>query len=132
LVLGLARCFGLPCFILCFLRTAVVPIELIAQLRMLVSYGYGINTCSTTNSSSLPLLILMSRKSFRPDLSAIGRRIREIRGFDLNQADFGKLLGVGQRQLSKYEQGQSAPTLEVLIRLKTHSGRTIDWIVLGE
>jgi len=27
------------------------------------------------------------------DLKAIGRRIREIRGFDLTHADFGKILG---------------------------------------
>ena len=68
----------------------------------------------------------------RPDLKAIGRRIREIRGFDLTQAEFGRILGVGQTQLSKYEMGQSAPTLDVLLKLKAHSGRSIDWIVIGE
>ena len=68
----------------------------------------------------------------RPDLKAIGRRIREIRGFDLTQAEFGRILGVGQTQLSKYEMGQSVPTLELLLRLKGHSGRSIDWIVTGE
>jgi Helix-turn-helix len=39
---------------------------------------------------------------------------------------------VGQTQLSKYEMGQSAPTLEVLLKLRSHSGRSIDWIVAGE
>ena len=67
-----------------------------------------------------------------PDPKAIGRRIREIRGFYCNQRDFGKLLGIGQAQLSKYEKGQSVPTLELLLKLKTHSGRSIDWIVTGE
>jgi transcriptional regulator with XRE-family HTH domain len=57
--------------------------------------------------------------------------MREIRGFDLSQTEFGKILGVGQRQLSKYEKGQSAPTLDVLIKLKAYSGRGIDWIVTG-
>jgi transcriptional regulator with XRE-family HTH domain len=66
------------------------------------------------------------------DLRAVGRRIREIRGFDLTQAQFGALLDVRQTTLSKYEQGQAAPTLEFLARLKTHSGRSIDWIVTGE
>jgi transcriptional regulator with XRE-family HTH domain len=66
------------------------------------------------------------------DLHAIGRRIRQIRGFDLTQAQFGKILGIGQTQLSKYEMGQSAPTLELLLRLKTYSGKSIDWIVTGE
>ena len=66
------------------------------------------------------------------DLRVIGRRIREIRGFDLTQADFARILGIGQTQLSKYELGQSAPTLDILLRLKTYGGRTIDWIVTGK
>jgi DNA-binding XRE family transcriptional regulator len=45
------------------------------------------------------------------DLKGIGRRIREIRGFGLTRADFARVLGIGQTQLSKYELGQSAPTL---------------------
>jgi transcriptional regulator with XRE-family HTH domain len=68
----------------------------------------------------------------RPDLKAIGRRIREIRGFDLTQVAFGKLLGIGQGQLSKLELGESAPTLEVLLRIRAISGKSIDWIVTGE
>jgi transcriptional regulator with XRE-family HTH domain len=70
--------------------------------------------------------------SSRPDLKAIGRRIREIRGFDLTQAAFGKVLGIGQGQLSKLELGESAPTLELLLRLRAFSARSIDWIVTGE
>ena len=66
------------------------------------------------------------------DIKAIGRRIREIRGFDCNQRDFGRLMGIGQAQLSKYEKGQSVPTLELLLKLKTYSGRSLDWIVTGE
>ena len=30
----------------------------------------------------------------RSDLKAIGRRTRELRGFDMSQAEFGKLLGI--------------------------------------
>ena len=67
-----------------------------------------------------------------PDLRAIGRRIREIRGFDRTQREFGKMLGIGQTQLSKYEKGLSAPTLELLLKLKFYSGHSIDWIVTGE
>jgi len=72
------------------------------------------------------------KRNLRPDLQAIGKRIRQIRGFDLTQAQFGKLIGVGQTQLSKYEKGQSAPTLEFLFKLKAHSGKSLDWIVDGE
>ncbi len=62
----------------------------------------------------------------------MGRRIRQIRGFDLTQGEFGKILGIGQAQLSKYEKGESVPTLELLLKLKAHSGRSLDWIVVGE
>jgi transcriptional regulator with XRE-family HTH domain len=65
-------------------------------------------------------------------LKAVGRRIREIRGFDLTQQQFGKLLGIGQTTLSKYEKGQAAPPLELLLRLREHSGKSIDWIVTGK
>ncbi len=69
----------------------------------------------------------------RIDLTAIGRRIREIRGFDLTQAQFAKRLGIGQTQLSKYERGENAPTLEILVKLNGLSGnKGIDWIVYGE
>jgi transcriptional regulator with XRE-family HTH domain len=70
--------------------------------------------------------------SARLDLKAIGRRIRQIRGFDLTQEDFGRMLGIGQGQLSKYELGQSVPTVEILLRLKTYSRKSIDWILIGE
>jgi transcriptional regulator with XRE-family HTH domain len=53
-----------------------------------------------------------------------------MRGFDLTQAEFGKILGIGQTQPSKYEKGQSMPTVEVLVRLKVYSGKSIDWIIL--
>jgi transcriptional regulator with XRE-family HTH domain len=57
---------------------------------------------------------------------------RDRDGFDLTQAEFGRILGIGQTQLSKYEMGRSGPTLELLIRLGAYSGRTIDWIVTGD
>jgi transcriptional regulator with XRE-family HTH domain len=67
----------------------------------------------------------------KPDVKAIARRIREIRGFDLTQGKFAKILGISQAQLSKYEKAQSVPTLEILLRLQSFSGKTIDWIVKG-
>lgn len=79
-----------------------------------------------------------SKKPKRPvhrtvaDLVGIGKRIRQIRGFELTQAEFAEVLGITQGQLSKYEVGQSAPTLEILLKLKAHSGKSIDWIFTGE
>lgn len=77
----------------------------------------------------------MSRGKIRPpkpDLKSIGRRIREIRGFDLTQAQFAEMLGIRQNTLSSYEKGRIVPTLEMLLKLKAHSGKSIDWIVTGE
>ena len=79
----------------------------------------------------------MAKRSFNKisvklDLKAMGRRIREIRGFDLTQAEFSRMLGVGQTQLSNYELGLSSPTPEVLLRLKKHSDKSVDWILTGD
>jgi transcriptional regulator with XRE-family HTH domain len=81
---------------------------------------------------------ISTKKSARPirqtavDLVGIGKRIRQIRGFELRQSDFAEMLGITQGQLSKYEVGQNAPTLEMLLKLKAHSGKSVDWILTGE
>ncbi len=71
-------------------------------------------------------------KRHRIDLVAIGRRIRQLRGFEQTQAEFAKKLGIGQTQLSKYERGENVPTLELLARLKALYGKSLDWIVYGD
>jgi transcriptional regulator with XRE-family HTH domain len=78
------------------------------------------------------MLVKHNNPRIELDLKAVGRRIREIRGFELTQGEFGKTLGIGQTQLSKYEQGQSKPTLELLLKLRAVSGRSIDWILTGD
>jgi len=73
-----------------------------------------------------------NQEEVRLDLKAIGQRVREIRGFQLKQTEFAKSLGIGQTQLSKYERGKSAPTPEILLKLKRHSKKSTDWILTGE
>jgi DNA-binding transcriptional regulator YiaG len=65
------------------------------------------------------------------ELKEIGRRIRILRGSD-NQTEFAEMLEITQGQLSRYEGGTAAPSLESLVRLKKRTGRSIDWIVTGE
>ena len=65
------------------------------------------------------------------DWKAVGRRVREIRGFDANQAAFARELGVSQGQLSRYEQGRSEIGAAVLLRLARKSGKTIEWLLTG-
>jgi len=36
-----------------------------------------------------------------------------------------------QTQLSKLELGKSLPTVEILLKLKAYSGKSIDWILTG-
>jgi len=66
------------------------------------------------------------------DLKQIGRRIREIRGFDLNQAEFGTLIGIGQSQVSKYERGEILPPVEILLGIAALGEKTVDWILKGD
>ena len=71
--------------------------------------------------------------SKRPEIDwkSVGRRLREIRGFDVNQALFADELGVSQGQLSRYEQGRSEIGAAVLLRLARKSGKTIEWLLTG-
>jgi transcriptional regulator with XRE-family HTH domain len=45
---------------------------------------------------------------------AVGRRLRELTGFGVNQAAFAREIGVSQAQLSRYEKGKSEIGAEVL------------------
>jgi hypothetical protein len=65
------------------------------------------------------------------DWKSVGRRVRELRGFDANQAVFARQLGVSQGQLSRYEQGASEMGAAVLLRLARKSGKTIEWLLTG-
>jgi transcriptional regulator with XRE-family HTH domain len=73
-----------------------------------------------------------SSPGFNPNLKAIGKRIRQIRGFEMRQVELAKVLGITQAQLSKYERGQNALSLELLLKLKHFSGKSTDWILTGE
>ena len=66
------------------------------------------------------------------DLKAVGRRLRELRGFDMTQEEFAKRLGISQSQLSKYERGLAAPAADVLVRIKQRFRVNIDWLLTGE
>jgi transcriptional regulator with XRE-family HTH domain len=65
------------------------------------------------------------------DWKAVGRRVRELRGFEVHQAQFAHELSVSQGQLSRYEQGRSEIGAEVLLRLAGKSGKTIEWLLTG-
>lgn len=66
------------------------------------------------------------------DWKAVGRRLRELRGFDANQAEFAKRIGISQGQLSRYEKGKSEISAEVLLRISQNFDRSIEWVLTGK
>jgi len=73
----------------------------------------------------------MPRRRQLLDRIGIADRIRQIRGFKMNQAQLGRLLGVTQTTVSKYEKGETLPTLDVLLKLSEIGGVSVDWILKG-
>ena len=66
------------------------------------------------------------------DWKAVGRRLRELRGFDMNQAEFARQVGISQSQLSRYEKGDSEIGGEVLLRISQKFARSIEWLLTGK
>ena len=71
------------------------------------------------------------RSDSNVDLKAVGLRIRQQRA-QTSQEEFAKKLGISQAQLSKYELGQSAPPLGVLVILGKLLGISVDWLLTGK
>ncbi len=71
------------------------------------------------------------RSQSEVDLQALGQRVRQLRGV-ATQEEFALALNISQAQLSKYELGQSALPLSLLVKLAERSGRTTDWILTGK
>ena len=74
----------------------------------------------------------MRRKGGSVDWLAVGRRVRELRGFDLTQADFARRIGVSQSYLSAIELGRNEAGAEVLLAISRKFGRSIEWLLTGE
>ena len=66
------------------------------------------------------------------DWRAVGRRLRELRGFDVNQAAFAREVGVSQAQLSRYEKGKSELGAAVLLRISRKCGKSMQWVLTGD
>lgn len=66
------------------------------------------------------------------DWIAVGRRIRQLRGFDLTQAEFSSRIGVSQSYLSAIELGRNEMGAAVLLAISREFGKSIEWILTGE
>jgi len=79
----------------------------------------------------------MSRKNLRSkamsvDWKAVGRRIRELRGFYMTQADLAHRIGVSQGYLSTAEHGQGEIGAEVLLAIGREFDKSLEWLLTGE
>jgi len=63
---------------------------------------------------------------------AVGRRIRELRGFDMNQEEFAKRIGISPGHLSYIERGEKEIGAEVLLKIRQEFGKSIEWLLTGE
>jgi transcriptional regulator with XRE-family HTH domain len=63
---------------------------------------------------------------------AVGRRIRELRGFDMTQDDFARRIGVSQGYLSFIERGEKEIGAEILLRISREFRKSLEWILTGK
>jgi transcriptional regulator with XRE-family HTH domain len=73
-----------------------------------------------------------SRRKSEINLCEIGRRIRELRGFDVTQAEFAQRIGVAQSYLSALEHGEKEPGAAVLFAISKEFGISVDWLLTGK
>ena len=66
------------------------------------------------------------------DWRAVGRRIRELRGFNITQEEFAHHIGVTQGYLSHIERGEKEIGAEVLLRISREFGKSLEWLLTGE
>jgi transcriptional regulator with XRE-family HTH domain len=79
----------------------------------------------------------MSREKLRHsvgivDWNAVGRRIRELRGFDMTQQVFAHRIQVSQNYLSAMEHGKVEIGAEILLRISVESGKSLEWLLTGK
>ena len=61
----------------------------------------------------------------------LGGKIKSIRKINkLNQNEFSNIIGVSQGTLSELETDKYAPSLEIILDIKTNFGVDLEWILL--
>jgi transcriptional regulator with XRE-family HTH domain len=65
------------------------------------------------------------------DWKAVGRRVRELRGFDCKQSELAEAIGVAQSHISTIERGLKEPSATILLKIATYYGKSLDWLVTG-
>ena len=66
------------------------------------------------------------------DWKACGRRIRELRGFDMTQEELARRIGISQNYLSTMERGNVQIGSEILLRMSREFRKSMEWLLTGE
>jgi len=74
---------------------------------------------------------ILRSKSSSVDWKAVGRRIRELRGFDMTQEEFARRIGVSQSYLSTMEHGQVEIGAEILLTISREFKKSLEWLLTG-
>lgn len=74
----------------------------------------------------------LRRSPIAVDWEAVGRRIRELRGFEMTQQLFADGIGVSQNYLSAMEHGKVQIGAEILLRISTEYGKSLEWLLTGK
>ena len=73
-----------------------------------------------------------SAKSISINWTEVGRRIRELRGFDLTQIEFANRIGISQNYLSNMENGRAEIGAEILLKIAWEFDKSIEWLLTGQ
>lgn len=73
----------------------------------------------------------ISHRNLDIDWPSVGRRIRELRGFDMNQAQFAEAIGITQSHVSAIERGQKDIGVVPLFKIARLYGKSIEWLLTG-
>jgi transcriptional regulator with XRE-family HTH domain len=71
-------------------------------------------------------------RSAEVDWTGVGRRIRELRGFDATQADFGARIKVSQNYVSMMERGEVEIGAVILLRIAREFAKSLEWLLTGK
>jgi transcriptional regulator with XRE-family HTH domain len=66
------------------------------------------------------------------DWTAVGQRVRELRGFHVTQVEFSKRIGVSQGYLSSIERGEKEIGAAILLAISQECSRSIEWLLTGK
>lgn len=62
-------------------------------------------------------------------MKSVGERIMELRErYSIDKTEFAKRIGVDKSTITRYEDGDRQPTLDVLLKIKQRFGVSLDWL----